>query len=265
MKKKFKTSKWFRVGVSGKTVDGRVIKPEWIDEMAATYSPVKYGARVNMEHLKSVMPDGPFRAFGDVLALKAEDMEIDGEKRRALYAQIDPTEDLVAMNKKRQKVYSSMEIGPNFAGSGKCYLRGLAVTDDPASLGTEMLEFSARGIIFSAAEETEFVFEEETLEPGLLDKIKGMFARKQDNDDERFSDVHAAVEEIATHQVELSDKTNERVSKVEVAVEKLNATTADVASLKTQVDDIVAKLSATPAGTTRAPATGGKGEVVTDC
>lgn len=36
-----------------------------------------------------------------------------------------------------QKVYTSMEIRPNFSNSGKCYLIGLAVTDDPASLGTE--------------------------------------------------------------------------------------------------------------------------------
>ncbi|WP_186791292.1 GPO family capsid scaffolding protein, partial [Salmonella enterica] len=35
----------------------------------------------------------------------------------------------------------SMEIQPNFGNSGKCYLVGLAVTDDPASLGTEYLEF----------------------------------------------------------------------------------------------------------------------------
>jgi hypothetical protein len=43
-----------------------------------------------------------------------------------------------------QKVYTSMEIQPNFANSGKCYLVGLAVTDDPASLGTEYLEFCSR-------------------------------------------------------------------------------------------------------------------------
>jgi hypothetical protein len=43
-----------------------------------------------------------------------------------------------------QKVYTSMEIRPNFANSGKCYLVGLAVTDDPASLGTEYLEFCSR-------------------------------------------------------------------------------------------------------------------------
>lgn len=45
-----------------------------------------------------------------------------------------------------QKVYTSMEIRPNFSNTGKCYLIGLAVTDDPASLGTEYLEFCSRAV-----------------------------------------------------------------------------------------------------------------------
>ena len=35
-----------------------------------------------------------------------------------------------------------MEIIKNFAGSGKAYLVGLALTDSPASTGTSMLQFS---------------------------------------------------------------------------------------------------------------------------
>ncbi|HBA8284312.1 TPA: hypothetical protein J1088_003154 [Escherichia coli] len=45
----------------------------------------------------------------------------------ALFAKITPTDDLIAMNKAAQKVYTSMEIQPNFANTGKCYLVGLAV------------------------------------------------------------------------------------------------------------------------------------------
>ncbi|GHL58540.1 hypothetical protein ECZU31_18150 [Escherichia coli] len=48
------------------------------------------------------------------------------------------------MNKAAQKVYTSMEIQPNFANTGKCYLVGLAVTDDPASLGTEYRNSAAK-------------------------------------------------------------------------------------------------------------------------
>lgn len=61
-----------------------------------------------------------------------------------LFAQISPTNDLIELNKKRQKIYSSLEVRGDFAATGKAYLVGLAVTDSPASLGTEVLEFAAK-------------------------------------------------------------------------------------------------------------------------
>ena len=48
------------------------------------------------------------------------------------------------MNKAAQKVYTSMEIQPNFANTGKCYLVGLAVTDDPASSARNTWNSAAR-------------------------------------------------------------------------------------------------------------------------
>src|SRR5262249_53208173 len=45
---------------------------------------------------------------------------------------------------RKQKVFTSIEVSPEFADSGKAYLFGLAVTDSPASLGTSMLAFSAQ-------------------------------------------------------------------------------------------------------------------------
>ncbi len=78
-----------------------------------------------------------------MVELKAEKIDDDSalKGKWALFAKITPTDDLIAMNKAAQKVYTSMEIQPNFANTGKCYLVGLAVTDDPASLGTEYTEF----------------------------------------------------------------------------------------------------------------------------
>ncbi|RBL66398.1 phage capsid protein, partial [Pseudomonas sp. MWU13-2625] len=125
-------AKKFRVATEGATTDGRNIERSWIEQMAANYNPKKYGARVNLEHFKGLLPDGPFKRYGDVLALTAEKVE-DG--KLALFAVIDPTDDLVALNKARQKVYTSIEVDPNFSDTGEAYLVGLAVTDDPASLG----------------------------------------------------------------------------------------------------------------------------------
>jgi len=141
-------TRFFRVAVEGATIDGRTLDAKTLQEMADTYNPATYGARVNLEHIRGVTPDGPFQAYGDVLAVKTETIELPiggkTEKRLALFAELDAFDPLIAMNKKRQKVYSSIEIQPNFANTGKAYLAGLAVTDSPASLGTEMLQFRTK-------------------------------------------------------------------------------------------------------------------------
>jgi CMP-2-keto-3-deoxyoctulosonic acid synthetase len=51
---------------------------------------------------------------------------------------------MVQMTDKGQKVYSSIELHPQFALNGKAYVVGLAMTDTPASLGTERLKFAAQ-------------------------------------------------------------------------------------------------------------------------
>jgi hypothetical protein len=138
-----KVSKFFRIGVEGDTCDGRVISASDIQEMADSFDPRVYGCRINLEHLRGLLPDGAFARYGDVVELKAEKIEDDSalNGKLALFGKIAPLDTLVDMVAKGQKVYTSMEIQPNFANSGKCYLVGLAVTDDPASLGTEYLEF----------------------------------------------------------------------------------------------------------------------------
>lgn len=137
-------SKWTRIAVEGATTDGRNIERSWIEDMASTYSPDTYGARINCEHIKGYWPGGEFGAYGDVLALKAEEVEIAGVKKLALFGQLEPNAALLALNKAGQKVYTSIEVQPKFADSGKAYLVGLAITDSPASLGTEALSFSTQ-------------------------------------------------------------------------------------------------------------------------
>ena len=100
--KKYK-SKWFRIAVAGDTTDGREIQSEWIKQMAENYDPNVYGARINVEHIRGVLPDSVFGAYGDVIALKTEKVTINGEEKDALFAQIEPTESLIAINKKKQK------------------------------------------------------------------------------------------------------------------------------------------------------------------
>ncbi|MBN4658776.1 GPO family capsid scaffolding protein, partial [Escherichia coli] len=77
-------SKFFRVAVEGATTDGRKIERKWLTEIAQTYDPQKYGARVFIEHIRGLNPEWGFRAMGDVVAVKTEEVDIDGEKRLAL-------------------------------------------------------------------------------------------------------------------------------------------------------------------------------------
>jgi hypothetical protein len=75
--------------------------------MAETFDPRVYGCRINLEHLKGILPDGPFSRYGDVVELKSEKIDDDSvlNGKLALFAKITPTDDLIAMNKKLQKVY----------------------------------------------------------------------------------------------------------------------------------------------------------------
>ena len=129
-------SKFFRVATEGGTTDGRVIERSWLEQIAANYDQDKYGARVWLEHIRGLRPDSDFKAYGDVVAVKTEE---NSEGKLVLYAQIEPTESLVKLNRDKQKIYSSIEVEPNFSDTGEAYLMGLAVTDSPASLGTCLL------------------------------------------------------------------------------------------------------------------------------
>lgn len=134
-----KKSKKFRVAQSGPTIDGREISAQDLRDMAATYNRALYTGRVFVEHIRGLSADSYFPACGDVLDLEARD-ENGGV---ALYATIEANEELLKINKMDQKVFTSVEIVKNFAGTGKAYLGGLAITDTPASLGTERISFSA--------------------------------------------------------------------------------------------------------------------------
>lgn len=277
-------AKRFRIATEGATTDGRVISREWISQMAKNYDPTMYGARVNMEHIKGYSPDSPFRRYGDVTKVEAEEIS-EGKLagKLALYGYIDPTPELVELTKTRQKIYTSVEINTKFADTGEAYLIGIAVTDDPASLGTEILSFSAtakanplasrkqeKDNLFTAAEETLIEFYEEAdAGPSLLSRVKELFTRKEKTDDERFNDVSAAVTAVAeqvqkngevhSHQVATLEKTfSDRIAALELETGK------DREALST-LQETLAK---TDGGfNRRPPATGGdnKSSVQTDC
>ncbi|BAU74400.1 GPO family capsid scaffolding protein [Metapseudomonas furukawaii] len=274
-------SKWFRVAVEGATTDKRTIKRNWLEQAARNFNRSTYGARVWLEHLRSLLPDGPFRAYGDVLAVKAEEVEVNGERKLALFAQIEPTADLIALNKARQKIYASIELDENFADTGEAYLVGMAVTDSPASLGTDVLAFSAEKpeaspfrdrhysatAMFSEAIEAELEFEEVSEAPGrfkeLLDLVNGLVGRnkaKASQDDTQFAELGEALTGLLSFADEQSQAAAGTAQEVSVLKQQLTQLAQDFAALKQQLGE-----SDDPGQPKRPPATGENGQILTDC
>lgn len=238
-----KVSEFVRVALEGATIDNRKITRKQIEEMAANYDPDnKYGARIWLEHFRSLFPDGAFPALGDVLKVKA--MEEDG--KMGLYAKLSPTDQLLQMNQKRQKVYTSIEMDPSYADTGQAYLVGLAVTDSPASQGTQMLAFSqqnnkfAENKLFSEFLEAELQFQEEQPEtPNFFTRVKELLSKKSASDDTRFSEIEDAVEEIAKEVVDQGKQQSSFASKNELKdlADKLEEQISEFNTLRNVLDN----------------------------
>lgn len=125
---------WVTIGTAGPTVDGRTITDQWLTEMAESYDPDVYTAVINSEHLLDF-----YGSFGHVRELrngKSKDGKV------TLEARLEPNVRMLDMNLRGQRLFTSMEVIEDFAGTGKAYLAGLAITDLPASLGTTELRFT---------------------------------------------------------------------------------------------------------------------------
>uniref|UniRef100_A0A3B0MFZ3 Phage capsid scaffolding protein (GPO) serine peptidase n=1 Tax=Arsenophonus endosymbiont of Trialeurodes vaporariorum TaxID=235567 RepID=A0A3B0MFZ3_9GAMM len=270
-----------RLCFEGATTDGRQVQREWLTEIANNYDSALFGARINMEHWNYAwMP-----LFGDVESVYTEEIQ-DGPLagKLALYGVLSPTDELIEMNQRRQKVYTSVEINPSFADTGSAYLIGLAVTDNPASLGNGMLQFSTQyGVtalstrkqathnVFTAAEETAIEFTEADIpvdthtplnRPSLLTRVKGLFSREHQHG--AFDDIHKAVEYCASQLTETESQVTtltQRLTEMETLTQAHDRLKREFDALKT--------LLATQEYQPQRPVTRGNGmssaEHLTDC
>ena len=268
-----KITDWRIIALSGKTADGREISARHLQEMAAQYNPEKYAARINLEHLRFIFPFPEVSGYGDVVELKAENQP-DG--KTALLAKLAVNNNLQELWDADQKVYSSIEIHPEFADTGKAYLMGVAVTDSPASLGTTR-HFSVSGAQAVAAtqsiqfsEYTEMTAQakiEKAKKPGLFAALMAAFSPPADNTqapaentvsdsqtqtqppaaDEKYT---ALYQQIANQQAEL-----EQAAEFSAALlEKFNELHTDYQAFKTKIE------TKTASGE-RAPHTGASADV----
>jgi hypothetical protein len=287
-------SKFFCVAVEGATTDGRVIEGSWITEMAANYKLETYTAAINVEHIRGYSPEAPFNNYGSILALEEREIHLTiagkTETKKALFAQVDGNDQLVALSKAKQKRFPSIEVNPNFAGKGQAYCVGLAMTDSPASLGTEMLQFAAQAKVhpfaarkqhadnlFSAADTVDGVIVEFEAEPADTNVQGFSLAAVLDAAAKKFNlkpaetptapatpaaapaaaDFAAGFAELSRGLKVFTDGLERDRATDRAAFGQLQS---DFTTLKTQLEG-----QPNQNHSTRPPATGGAGGIVTDC
>ncbi len=216
------TTDWITIGTSGPTVDGRKISEQMLKEAAETYDPEEYQAVISSEHMLWW-----FGNFGEVLKVKNG---TDKKGRTTLQAKIHPNQRLIEMNRQGQRLHTSMELTDDFAGTGKAYLMGLAVTDEPASLGTSQLQFSRNGkpcpMLISQPEEVDYSTGSQaqavtTTEPDEETFFKRFFQRfsselkKQhdpDEDDDMTDEQFNTLKDLAEKQLAASEGMAEKLA-----------------------------------------------------
>ncbi|EDW0610499.1 hypothetical protein JP88_001805, partial [Salmonella enterica subsp. enterica] len=133
-----KATGWVTICRSGRSLDGRVIKPQILRDAADMYKLQGVPAMMWPYHVSSPVYRWNATNFGKVLELKAEDRK----DATYLLAKLQPNKFALAANRDRQKIFTSAEFEANCLGTGKWYLNGLALTDVPASPWTTELMFS---------------------------------------------------------------------------------------------------------------------------
>lgn len=270
-----KKSQFFRAFVAGQTIsDGREVTPEMIADIVATFNADTYSPRINIEHIAGYSPEPPFNGYGDVIAVKAQvdEFTIAGktEKRDALYIQVDANDQLVALSKRDQKPYPSVELTPNYAGTNKVGMIGLAFTDTPASIGTQRLNFSRvnGSMISTATERADFSFpdQEDDADPvqsivdRLFSKLTGRF---KPTEPEKTKDEP----EAANDNFDLAAFTADMKAAVTGTISEALAPIAEAqATHQQEFAKLKAKLEAEPdTSFSRKPVSGGGADVLTDC
>lgn len=275
--------KLYRVAVEGATTDGREIDHHMILQMAKNYDQNVYCAQINIEHIKSYSPDSTFKRYGTVKSLIAKEIK-DGKLagKLALFAELEPTKELIALNKKCQKLFPSVEISPSFADTKEAYLMGLAVTDDPASLGTELLKFSQSAthnpllsrkqnqdnLFTSTDEENPISFaeieDESTITKlnTLKNNILSLFNNKEAKQEEKNQLIIENLQQLVALNDQLIIDLTRNITHLNA---RLDLSESEIKAFKGDLATANALLSSIPDSANRPVATGATAELQTDC
>lgn len=226
---------------AGPTIDGRFTDQQVIDDLAETYTPKLYTARINEDHWQWG------EKLGSVLSLEKRGDE--------LWAVIKPNSRLLSNVERDQFLHTSCEYIADFAKTGKAYLTGLAMTDEPASLGTTQVHLSS-----DKSKGQESVSSGATVSLGLLSgkehsdqetktllsKIFGLLIgnqsvtlSKKESDEEEDLEMSKELKELLTKTTEQNEVIATALSSVVTALEKLSVTPPVDAAVVPPVDAAV--------------------------
>ena len=231
---------WKRIGRSGDTIDGREIKADDIYEVAEAYDPEFYTALIWPDHKRW------YGNLGKVSKLRAEKNKEGGVD---LFAKIVPNDYYLQMNDAGQRLFTSMELFPNFRKTGKHYLNGLGATDNPASVATAEMIFSSindegkdeNSLLSQYTENTVHDFNDESeQEPSWLTNMKNFF-----NKDSEADMSKANIEKLQNELTSLADKVNKftTVGKAEGEDEE-NTEAQNFSELSKTITDLVGRFTA---------------------
>lgn len=237
---------------AGTTVDGRVIEQNIIDEIAESYSPEVYTARINEEHF-----DWSYK-FGSVLSV---------EKREdKLFAVLKPNSMLLRVVEQGQLLHTSCEFIEKFSDTGKAYLTGLALTDKPASLGTTQIHLSSKDVgkvhvhsNFTIKPE-QFAQQANEADASLFQKFKNWLKSEtpieqfsqQEEEDEMNKETEELLKQSVEQNKELTGKLGTLIEHLsaqnqpneETVIEEVEVTeTNEVTELKGQVQELSSKMT----------------------
>lgn len=246
---------WVCVLSSGNTIDGRSVSDQMIDDMVSGYDKNTYNARINIEHQTWGM------RLGSVEALKSD--VVDGVKK--MYAVLSPNDYFLSLIQAGQKLHTSVEIQPNFAGTGKSYLIGLALTDSPASLGTTELKLSHNGSAVQAYSTNEVIevpskpdqslFSLFKKEPQKMDKDTASILNQLSQQMNQTAQLLASAEQkLSAHIAPTAAPTPPATE--QTAAAELTKLTDEVAALKLELSELKTALSNTSNEPHRDPAAG---------
>lgn len=237
---------------AGTTVDGRIIEQHIIDEIAESYSPEVYTARINEEHF-----DWSYK-FGSVLSV---------EKREdKLFAVLKPNSMLLRAVEQGQLLHTSCEYLEKFSDTGKAYLTGLALTDSPASLGTTQIHLSSKddGKVHVHSNFTikpeQFAQQANEADASLFQKFKNWLNSEtpteqfsqQEEEDEMNKETEELLKQSVEQNKELTGKLGTLIEHLsaqnqpneETVIEEVEVTeTNEVTELKGQVQELSSKMT----------------------